>query len=117
MKNPKKNKKNKKIHKHTAPRSRIRQIRRRTHVHRASLYSQSLYGTMEPHCRGSIYEKARSDPATHLREPCPCKPQSRSFHDTCWGWLLHDKATFEYFPELPIYHSKDFLNWKLVGHA
>ncbi|MFD2034686.1 glycoside hydrolase family 43 protein [Belliella marina] len=26
-------------------------------------------------------------------------------------------STFEYFPGLPIYHSKDLVNWKLVGHA
>ncbi|OBT56544.1 hypothetical protein VE04_03239 [Pseudogymnoascus sp. 24MN13] len=26
-------------------------------------------------------------------------------------------STFEYFPGLPIYHSKDLLNWKLIGHG
>ncbi|KAF9267110.1 hypothetical protein L218DRAFT_920869 [Marasmius fiardii PR-910] len=26
-------------------------------------------------------------------------------------------STFEYFPGIPIYHSKDLLNWDLVGHA
>lgn len=26
-------------------------------------------------------------------------------------------STFEYFPGLPIYHSKDLVNWKLIGHA
>ena len=26
-------------------------------------------------------------------------------------------STFEYFPGLPIYHSKDLINWNLIGHA
>ncbi|KAL0948330.1 hypothetical protein HGRIS_010917 [Hohenbuehelia grisea] len=26
-------------------------------------------------------------------------------------------STFEYFPGHPIYHSKDLVNWKLIGHA
>ncbi len=26
-------------------------------------------------------------------------------------------STFEYFPGLPIYHSKDLVNWKLIGYA
>lgn len=26
-------------------------------------------------------------------------------------------STFEYFPGVPIYHSKDLVNWKLIGHA
>jgi alpha-N-arabinofuranosidase len=26
-------------------------------------------------------------------------------------------STFEYFPGLPIYHSKDLIHWKLIGHA
>ncbi len=26
-------------------------------------------------------------------------------------------STFEYFPGLPIYHSKDLVNWRLIGHA
>lgn len=26
-------------------------------------------------------------------------------------------STFEYFPGLPIYHSKDLLNWTLIGHG
>lgn len=26
-------------------------------------------------------------------------------------------STFEYFPGLPIYHSKDLINWKMIGHA
>ena len=26
-------------------------------------------------------------------------------------------STFEYYPGLPIYHSKDLVNWKLIGHA
>jgi xylan 1,4-beta-xylosidase len=26
-------------------------------------------------------------------------------------------STFEYFPGVPIYHSKDLLSWRLVGHA
>lgn len=26
-------------------------------------------------------------------------------------------STFEYFPGLPIYHSKDLVNWKMIGHA
>lgn len=26
-------------------------------------------------------------------------------------------STFEYFPGLPIYHSKDLVNWKQIGHA
>ncbi len=26
-------------------------------------------------------------------------------------------STFEYFPGLPIYHSKDLVNWKLIGHV
>ncbi|MDR1645812.1 MAG: glycoside hydrolase family 43 protein [Tannerellaceae bacterium] len=26
-------------------------------------------------------------------------------------------STFEYFPGLPIYHSKDLVHWKLIGHA
>jgi beta-xylosidase len=26
-------------------------------------------------------------------------------------------STFEYFPGLPIYHSKDLLNWTLIGHV
>jgi alpha-N-arabinofuranosidase len=26
-------------------------------------------------------------------------------------------STFEYFPGVPVYHSKDLLNWKMVGHA
>lgn len=26
-------------------------------------------------------------------------------------------STFEYFPGVPIYHSRDLVNWRLVGHA
>src|SRR5688572_20560871 len=26
-------------------------------------------------------------------------------------------STFEYFPGVPIYHSKDLLSWRLIGHA
>ena len=26
-------------------------------------------------------------------------------------------STFEYYPGVPIYHSKDLVNWRLVGHA
>jgi len=26
-------------------------------------------------------------------------------------------STFEYFPGIPIYHSKDLINWKLIGNA
>ncbi|HOO85746.1 MAG TPA: family 43 glycosylhydrolase [Prolixibacteraceae bacterium] len=26
-------------------------------------------------------------------------------------------STFEYFPGVPVYHSKDLINWKHIGHA
>jgi alpha-N-arabinofuranosidase len=26
-------------------------------------------------------------------------------------------STFEYFPGVPVYHSKDLINWRLIGHA
>ncbi len=26
-------------------------------------------------------------------------------------------SSFEYFPGVPIYHSKDLVNWKVIGHA
>ena len=26
-------------------------------------------------------------------------------------------STFEYFPGVPIYHSKDLISWNLIGHA
>lgn len=26
-------------------------------------------------------------------------------------------STFEYFPGVPIYHSQDLINWKIIGHA
>ena len=26
-------------------------------------------------------------------------------------------STFDYFPGLPVYHSKDLVHWKLIGHA
>lgn len=26
-------------------------------------------------------------------------------------------SSFEYFPGVPIYHSKDLVNWKIIGHA
>jgi alpha-N-arabinofuranosidase len=26
-------------------------------------------------------------------------------------------STFEYFPGVPVYHSKDLVNWKKIGHA
>lgn len=26
-------------------------------------------------------------------------------------------STFEYYPGIPVYHSKDLLQWKLIGHA
>ena len=26
-------------------------------------------------------------------------------------------STFEYFPGIPIYHSRDLVNWKLIGHC
>ncbi len=26
-------------------------------------------------------------------------------------------STFEYFPGVPVYHSKDLINWTLIGHA
>lgn len=26
-------------------------------------------------------------------------------------------STFEYFPGVPVYHSKDLVNWRLIGHA
>jgi len=26
-------------------------------------------------------------------------------------------STFEYFPGVPIYHSRDLVNWRVIGHA
>lgn len=26
-------------------------------------------------------------------------------------------STFEYFPGIPIYHSRDLINWELIGYA
>lgn len=26
-------------------------------------------------------------------------------------------STFEYFPGVPIYHTKDLIRWELIGHA
>src|SRR5215208_2064942 len=26
-------------------------------------------------------------------------------------------STFEYFPGVPVYHSRDLVHWRLVGHA
>jgi beta-xylosidase len=26
-------------------------------------------------------------------------------------------STFEYLPGLPIYHSRDLINWKVIGHV
>ena len=26
-------------------------------------------------------------------------------------------STFQFFPGVPIYHSRDLVNWKLIGHA
>ena len=26
-------------------------------------------------------------------------------------------STFEYFPGVPVYHSKDLIHWRLIGHA
>jgi alpha-N-arabinofuranosidase len=26
-------------------------------------------------------------------------------------------STFEYFPGVPVYHSKDLINWEMIGHA
>lgn len=26
-------------------------------------------------------------------------------------------STFEYFPGVPVYHSRDLVNWKMIGHA
>ena len=26
-------------------------------------------------------------------------------------------STFEYFPGIPVYHSRDLVNWKLIGNA
>ncbi|HBO73223.1 MAG TPA: glycoside hydrolase family 43 protein, partial [Marinilabiliales bacterium] len=26
-------------------------------------------------------------------------------------------STFEFYPGLPIYHSKDLVNWKMIGYA
>jgi beta-xylosidase len=26
-------------------------------------------------------------------------------------------STFEYFPAVPIYHSRDLISWNLIGHA
>lgn len=26
-------------------------------------------------------------------------------------------STFEFFPGIPVYHSKDLVNWRLIGHA
>ena len=26
-------------------------------------------------------------------------------------------STFEYFPGIPVYHSKDLVNWRIIGHA
>ena len=26
-------------------------------------------------------------------------------------------SSFEFFPGVPIYHSKDLINWKLIGHC
>lgn len=26
-------------------------------------------------------------------------------------------STFEYFPGVPLYHSRDLVNWRLIGHA
>ena len=26
-------------------------------------------------------------------------------------------STFEYFPGVPVYHSKDLIHWQLIGHS
>jgi beta-xylosidase len=26
-------------------------------------------------------------------------------------------STFEYFPGVPVYHSRDLINWKIIGHV
>jgi hypothetical protein len=26
-------------------------------------------------------------------------------------------STFEYYPGIPVYHSRDLVNWSLIGHA
>jgi xylan 1,4-beta-xylosidase len=30
-------------------------------------------------------------------------------------YLVH--STFEYFPGVPVFHSRDLVNWRLIGHA
>jgi len=30
-------------------------------------------------------------------------------------YMVH--STFEYFPGVPVYHSRDLVNWKLIGHC
>ncbi len=41
-------------------------------------------------------------------DPTVCRV-GRDFYLAC--------SSFEYFPGVPLYHSRDLVHWRLVGHA
>ena len=55
---------------------------------------------------------------------------SRTFHNPILSGCYHDPSicrvnedyylvtsTFEYFPGLPIFHSRDLIHWRQIGHV
>jgi alpha-N-arabinofuranosidase len=64
-------------------------------------------------CAGSSFcqiKKGFSNPilAGFYPDPCICKVGSDYY-------LVN--STFSYFPGIPVFHSKDLVNWKLIGHV
>jgi len=53
---------------------------------------------------------------------CSDKPDSASFYPDPSICRVGDDynlvtSTFEYFPGLPIHHSRDLVNWRRLGHV
>ena len=69
-------------------------------------------------------------PAARAQLPRGARPAARGFDNPVIPGMASDPSvvragedyylvtsTFEYFPGVPVYHSRDLVNWRLVGHA
>jgi alpha-N-arabinofuranosidase len=58
-------------------------------------------------------------PAAPLSAPNPVIPGFNPDPSICrvGGDFYLATSSFEYFPGVPIYHSRDLVNWRLIGHA
>src|SRR5215211_870278 len=69
-------------------------------------------------------------PAARAQLPQSATPAARGFDNPVIPGMASDPSvervgsdyylvtsTFEYFPGVPVYHSRDLIHWRIIGHA